>query len=151
MSKKKKSFDVLTLVVLILGVITFAIMFLKAVYVDIPSPLEDIEYTGLQMAFGYKDGNTQIFEFNILAALMYIVPLLSSILVVIASSGIKKVIYLVCGLFFVGSAVLLGLTKEIVELPLSSILTYELTVFTIIGIVTASLAALVSFILVVKD
>lgn len=150
MSKKRKDFDVLSIVVFILGAAVFAMMFFPAIFVDLPNPLRDLEYTGLQIAFGHKEGNTVILDFNVLAFLMYILPLCAAIMSLIVSKGLKQVVFLVSGLIFVGSAVLIALTVKIVDLPLEGIMNYQLTVFSIIAVILSGVAALLSFFLALK-
>lgn len=142
--KRKKSSNLgwLAFVILGLGVATFVMMFFDAITLKMYFPPVTLKYTGLQIAFGYKD----IYKFNILAVLMYIVPLLAGIFVLIASKGIKKIVCLVSGLLFAGSGFLLIFVRDIVD----NISVYNLTAFTIIGIIAAFLAAIGSFVLALE-
>lgn len=142
--KRKKSSNLgwLAFVILGLGAATFVMMFFDAITLKIAFPPVTLKYTGLQIAFGYKD----IYKFNILAVLMYIVPLLAGIFVLIASKGIKKIVCLVSGLLFAGSAFMLIFVRDIVD----NISVYSLSTFTIIGIITAFLAAIGSFVLALE-
>jgi len=130
----------------ILGIITFMLIFLEAVY----TMYEDVlgfssgkidSYTGINIAFGV----TSILRYNILAFLAYLLSLIAGVLSIIKTKEYKTLKFFTIGVTFIVSSILLIsiATYLIVPMPIGQ--TLKTSIYPIIGGVTALIAAILSF------
>lgn len=98
----------------VLGIAAFCMMFLQAVHFSandggISITLEEVGYTGAQLAFGYEEEvlgvSTTILNFNIMTTLAFFLPLIGGVLALIFKNGfITKIVTNAC--FVVGAVFL---------------------------------------------
>ncbi len=103
--KNKELIKLLTLIVFLLGVLAFVTIFFTAIKIN-----DGDAYTGLQIAFGYEEGNVitvKILKFNFLVALSYILPVVGGVLGCLSFKGKGKLSCLVSSLLLVAGGVLL--------------------------------------------
>ncbi len=110
MGRKKKDVGIRIVgaFALVLGIVAFCMMFVTAAKYDgiAAAFLGDAaSLTGAQIAFGYAEGDMQILNFNIVAFLGFLLPLVGGVLALLFKNGlITKIVTTGC---FVAGAVLL--------------------------------------------
>ena len=109
--KKDTSIRIVGAFALVLGIVTFCMMFVAAATYDgFGSGILEVfgletSLTGSQIAFGYKSGDMQVLNFNIVAFLGYFLPLVGGVLALLFKNGlITKIVTTGC---FVAGAVML--------------------------------------------
>lgn len=133
-SNKKQIKLIVAAALLVLGLASFAMMFLPALRL---SDSEDAIYSGMQVAFGAELVNVNFggsigsigsskLNFSILGVLGYILPLAAG--VVVALLGRKnKIVAIVCTIVFVAAAVLVFLLPTYTTITYSIIIIGETT------------------------
>ena len=113
MAKKNLKYFIPGAIALVLGIVAFCMMFLPAVKftVDAMGFSED-GWTGAQIAFGYKESiasrEITILNFNFLAFLAFLLPLIGGVLALLFKNGlITKIVTTAC--FVVGAVLLFSM------------------------------------------
>lgn len=115
MAKKKSKANVgqiLTLVAILLGIVAVVMMFVSAIGVKD----SDVTYTGLQVAFGFKEtiillGETDIFHFSFMNLLTYVLATVGVIFAILGIIGKgSKFASLISAIAFVASGVFFFMT-----------------------------------------
>lgn len=113
MAKKNLKYFIPGAIALVLGIVAFCMMFLPAVKftVDAMGFSED-GWTGAQIAFGYKESiasqEITILNFNFLAFLAFLLPLIGGVLALLFKNGlITKIVTTAC--FVVGAVLLFSI------------------------------------------
>lgn len=115
MAKKNLKYYIPGAIALVFGIAAFCMMFLEAVKytADLLITETSYSYTGMQIAFGYKETmgsgalsvQTTILNFNFLALLAFLLPVIGGVLALIFKNGlITKIVTTAC---FVAGAVLI--------------------------------------------
>lgn len=115
MAKKKLKYYIPGAIALVFGIAAFCMMFLEAVKytADLLITETSYSYTGMQIAFGYKETmgsgalsvETTILNFNFLALLAFLLPVIGGVLALVFKNGlITKIVTTAC---FVAGAVLI--------------------------------------------
>lgn len=115
MAKKNLKYYIPGAIALVFGIAAFCMMFLEAVKytADLLITETSYSYTGMQIAFGYKETmgsgalsvETTILNFNFLALLAFLLPVIGGVLALIFKNGlITKIVTTAC---FVAGAVLI--------------------------------------------
>lgn len=115
MAKKKLKYYIPGAIALVFGIAAFCMMFLEAVKytADLLITETSYSYTGMQIAFGYKETmgsgalsvQTTILNFNFLALLAFLLPVIGGVLALVFKNGlITKIVTTAC---FVAGAVLI--------------------------------------------
>ena len=109
MAKKKINYLIPGAIALVLGIAAFCMMFLPAINFTAAGTTTE-GWTGAQIAFGYKEdvplvGEVTVLNFNFLAFIAFLRPLVGGVLALIFKNGlIGKIVTVAC---FVAGAVLL--------------------------------------------
>ena len=111
MAKRKMNYLIPGIIALVFGVAAACMMFLDAVKYDIL--IGDVTFTGMQLAFGYKESalgvSVTVWEFNIMITLAFLLPVAGGIVAVVTQNGlISKIISTAC--FVVGAVFLFSMT-----------------------------------------
>ena len=115
MVKKNLKYYIPGAIALVFGIAAFCMMFLEAVKytADLLITETSYSYTGMQIAFGYKETmgsgalsvQTTILNFNFLALLAFLLPVIGGVLALVFKNGlITKIVTTAC---FVAGAVLI--------------------------------------------
>ena len=115
MAKKNLKYYIPGAIALVFGIAAFCMMFLEAVKytTDLLITETSYSYTGMQIAFGYKETmgsgalsvETTILNFNFLALLAFLLPAIGGVLALVFKNGlITKIVTTAC---FVAGAVLI--------------------------------------------
>ncbi len=115
MAKKNLKYYIPGAIALVFGIAAFCMMFLEAVKytADLLITETSYSYTGMQIAFGYKETmgsgalsvETTILNFNFLALLAFLLPVIGGVLALVFKNGlITKIVTTAC---FVAGAVLI--------------------------------------------
>ena len=115
MAKKNLKYYIPGAIALVFGIAAFCMMFLEAVKytADLLITETSYSYTGMQIAFGYKETmgsgalsvQTTILNFNFLALLAFLLPVIGGVLALVFKNGlITKIVTTAC---FVAGAVLI--------------------------------------------
>lgn len=115
MAKKNLKYYIPGAIALVFGTAAFCMMFLEAVKytADLLITETSYSYTGMQIAFGYKETmgsgalsvQTTILNFNFLALLAFLLPVIGGVLALVFKNGlITKIVTTAC---FVAGAVLI--------------------------------------------
>lgn len=110
--KKDTSIRIVGAFALVLGIVAFCMMFVAAAKCDDLITVGvlklfglDESLTGAQIAFGYKNGDEPVLNFNIVAFLGFLLPLIGGVLALLFKNGlITKIVTTGC---FVAGAVML--------------------------------------------
>lgn len=145
-------------IALIFGIAAFCMMFLTAVSYSNGGTIVDVSYsyTGAQLAFGYTESigegalevSTTILNFNFMAFIAFLLPLVGGILALLFQNGLVTKI-VTCACFAVGAAFLFSMvgfaTIGMEELQQTAIegMTASLGVGPIIGAILAILGGVV--------
>lgn len=115
MAKKKSGFDlgkILYVVAIVLGLVAVCMLFVDAVKVPdtevLGNTIEGEGYSGLKVAFGYKEEDTAVFGFSFLGLLPVILVLVGMVLTALntASKNSNKILDYVSMIAFVVAGVL---------------------------------------------
>lgn len=123
-SKKKKNASwILPIFAAICGIVAFFLIFAEAIKFEF---IGTKPFTGLQIAFGYKLNNIEVFEFNIGIFLGYLFPLLGAAIAVIGkgkkiASVLASALMLVGGILVFCTIPLLGKETDVISLMPASI------------------------------
>lgn len=115
MAKKNLKYYIPGAIALVFGIAAFCMMFLEAVKytADLLITETSYSYTGMQITFGYKETmgsgalsvETTILNFNFLALLAFLLPVIGGVLALVFKNGlITKIVTTAC---FVAGAVLI--------------------------------------------
>ena len=115
MAKKNLKYYIPGAIALVFGIAAFCMMFLEAVKytADLLITETSFSYTGMQIAFGYRETmgsgalsvETTILNFNFLALLAFLLPVIGGVLALVFKNGlITKIVTTAC---FVAGAVLI--------------------------------------------
>lgn len=115
MAKKNLKYYIPGAIALVFGIAAFCMMFLEAVKytADLLITKTSYSYTGMQIAFGYKETmgsgalsvETTILNFNFLALLAFLLPVIGGVLALVFKNGLlTKIVTTAC---FVAGAVLI--------------------------------------------
>lgn len=115
MAKKNLKYYIPGAIALVFGIAAFCMMFLEAVKytADLLITETSYSYTGMQIAFGYKETmgsgalsvQTTILNFNFLALLAFLLPVIGGVLALVFKNGLlTKIVTTAC---FVAGAVLI--------------------------------------------
>lgn len=115
MAKKNLKYYIPGAIALVFGIAAFCMMFLEAVKytADLLITETSYSYTGMQIAFGYKETmgsgalsvETTILNFNFLALLAFLLPVIGGVLALVFKNGLlTKIVTTAC---FVAGAVLI--------------------------------------------
>lgn len=160
MAKKNLKYYIPGAIALVFGIAAFCMMFLEAVKytADLLITETSYSYTGMQIAFGYKETmgsgalsvQTTILNFNFLALLAFLLPVIGGVLALVFKNGlITKIVTTAC---FVASAVFLfcagafsniGLEEGIAEQLADGFYSVGLGAGTIVGGILSVLGAFV--------
>ena len=158
MAKKNLKYYIPGAIALVFGIAAFCMMFLEAVKytADLLITETSYSYTGMQIAFGYKETmgsgalsvETTILNFNFLALLAFLLPVIGGVLALIFKNGlITKIVTAACllpgaGLIFsiVGYA---GMGMSDAQKALVENLTPTLCAGPIVGGILSALGAFV--------
>lgn len=92
--KKDTSIRIVGAFALVLGIVAFCMMFVAAATYDgFGSGILEVfgletSLTGSQIAFGYKSGDMQVLNFNIVAFLGFFLPLIGGVLALLFKNGL---------------------------------------------------------------
>ena len=160
MAKKNLKYYIPGAIALVFGIAAFCMMFLEAVKytADLLITETSYSYTGMQIAFGYKETmgsgalsvETTILNFNFLALLAFLLPVIGGVLALVFKNGlITKIVTTAC---FVVGAVFLFSTVGLATIGMEEFqqnivaeLTASLGIGPIIGAVLSILGAVVCF------
>ena len=147
-------------IALIFGIAAFCMMFLTAVSYSNGGTIADVSYsyTGAQLAFGYTktigegafEVSTTILNFNFMAFIAFLLPLVGGILAVLFQNGLVTKI-VTCACFVVGAVFLFSMVgfatigMEEFQQAVVEELSASLGVGPIIGAILAILGAVVCF------
>ena len=118
MAKKNLKYYIPGAIALVFGIAAFCMMFLEAVKytADLLITETSYSYTGMQIAFGYKETmgsgalsvETTILNFNFLALLAFLLPVIGGVLALVFKNGlITKIVSTAC--FVVGAVFLFSM------------------------------------------
>lgn len=160
MAKKNLKYYIPGAIALVFGIAAFCMMFLEAVKytADLLITKTSYSYTGMQIAFGYKETmgsgalsvETTILNFNFLALLAFLLPVIGGVLALVFKNGlITKIVTTAC---FVAGAVLIfsivgyaGMGMSDAQKALVENLTPTLCAGPIVGGILSALGAFVCF------
>ena len=158
MAKKNLKYYIPGAIALVFGIAAFCMMFLEAVKytADLLITETSYSYTGMQIAFGYKETmgsgalsvQTTILNFNFLALLAFLLPVIGGVLALVFKNGlITKIVTTAC---FVAGAVLIfsivgyaGMGMSDAQTALVENLTPTLCAGPIVGGILSALGAFV--------